>query len=70
MTAIKDIQPTELWSIFYEMTQIPRPSFHEEKIQEWAVNFGKKLGLETIKDEVGNVIIRKPATEGDRKSVV
>jgi len=46
------------------MLQIPRPSKHEEKIQEWAVNFGKNLGLETIKDEVGNVIIRKPATLG------
>jgi dipeptidase D len=72
MTAIKDIKPTEVWSIFYEMTQIPRPSYHEEKIQEWAVNFGEKLGLETIKDEVGNVIIRKPATAGmeNRKGII
>lgn len=64
MTTIKNIKPVEVWSIFEQMTQIPRPSFHEEKIQEWAVNFGKNLGLETIKDEVGNVIIRKPATAG------
>ncbi len=72
MTAIKNIQPKEVWSIFHEMTQIPRPSYHEEKIQEWAVNFGEKLGLETIKDEVGNVIIRKPATKGmeNRKGIV
>lgn len=69
---IKNLKPTELWSIFYEMTQIPRPSFHEEKIQDWAVNFGEKLGLETIKDEVGNVIIRKPATDGmeNRKGII
>jgi dipeptidase D len=64
MTKIKDIQPVEIWSVFDEMLQIPRPSKHEEKIQEWAVNFGKNLGLETIKDEVGNIIIRKPATPG------
>ena len=72
MTQIKDIQPKEVWSIFNEMLQIPRPSNHEEKIQEWAVNFGKSLGLETLKDEAGNVIIRKPATPGmeDRKGVV
>jgi dipeptidase D len=72
MTQIKDIQPTEVWSIFDQMLQIPRPSNHEEKIQDWAVNFGKKLGLETIKDEIGNVIIRKPATPGmeNRKGVV
>jgi len=64
MTKIKDIKPVEVWSIFDQILQIPRPSHHEEKIQEWAVNFGKSLGLETIKDEVGNVIIRKPATPG------
>lgn len=72
MTQIKDIQPTEVWSIFEQMTQIPRPSKHEDRIQEWAVNFGRQLGLETIKDEAGNVIIKKPATPGmeNRKTVV
>ncbi|WP_346863849.1 aminoacyl-histidine dipeptidase [uncultured Draconibacterium sp.] len=64
MSEIKNIQPTEVWSIFDQMLQIPRPSKHEEKIQDWAVKFGEDLGLETIKDEVGNVIIRKPATAG------
>ncbi|MBN2635184.1 MAG: aminoacyl-histidine dipeptidase [Prolixibacteraceae bacterium] len=69
---IKKLDPKPLWSIFYEMTQIPRPSYHEEKIQEWASNFGENLGLETIKDEAGNVIIRKPATPGmeNRKGVI
>ncbi len=72
MTKIKDIQPTEVWSIFDQMLQIPRPSNHEDAIQEWAVNFGKGLGLETLKDEVGNVIIKKPATPGmeNRKGVI
>ncbi|NQU85001.1 MAG: aminoacyl-histidine dipeptidase [Mariniphaga sp.] len=72
MTKIKDLKPTEVWSIFDQILQIPRPSNHEDKIQEWAVNFGKTLGLETIKEEVGNVIIRKPATSGmeNRKGVV
>lgn len=64
MTQIKDIKPTEVWSIFDQMLQIPRPSNYEDKIQDWAVNFGESLGLETIKDEIGNVIIRKPATPG------
>ncbi len=72
MKNIKDIQPKEVWSIFHQMTQIPRPSKHEDKIQDWAVKFGEDLGLETIKDEVGNVIIRKPATAGmeNRKGVI
>ena len=64
MSEIKNIEPKEVWGIFNQMNQIPRPSKHEEAIQDWAVKFGKNLGLETIKDEVGNVIIRKPATEG------
>src|SRR5690554_2602047 len=72
MKNIKDINPTEVWSIFDQMLAIPRPSRHEKRIQEWAVNFGKKLGLETLKDEAGNVIIRKPATPGmeNRKGVI
>ncbi|MGM0621995.1 MAG: aminoacyl-histidine dipeptidase [Bacteroidota bacterium] len=72
MTQIKNIQPTEVWQIFDQMLQIPRPSNHEEKIQDWAVNFGKSLGLETSIDDSGNVIIRKPATPGmeDRKGVI
>ncbi|VAW16821.1 Cytosol nonspecific dipeptidase [hydrothermal vent metagenome] len=61
---IKNIQPKELWENFYKLTQIPRPSNHEEKIQDFIFSFGKGLGLETIKDEAGNIIIRKPATPG------
>jgi len=72
MSEIKNIQPKEVWSIFDQMLEIPRPSRHEDRIQDWAVKFGKDLGLETIKDEVGNVIIRKPATPGmeNRKGVI
>lgn len=61
---IKNLEPKSVWSIFDQMLQIPRPSNQEDKIQDWAVNFGESLGLETIKDEIGNVIIRKPATPG------
>ncbi len=66
------LQPNEVWANFYELTQIPRPSHHEEQIRSFMVNFGKSLGLETIQDEAGNVIIRKPATPGmeNRKGVI
>ena len=50
--------------IFMHLTQIPRPSKKEARASEFAQKFGKDLGLETIVDEVGNVIIRKPATPG------
>ena len=61
---IFNLEPKQVWKHFYSLTQIPRPSKEEEKIQQFMVDFGHKLGLETIVDEVGNVIIRKPATAG------
>ncbi len=69
---IINLEPKSLWENFYSLTQIPRPSKHEEKIQQFMVAFGKSLGLETEKDEVGNVMIRKPATPGmeNRKGIV
>jgi dipeptidase D len=56
----------------YQFTQIPRPSKKEEKAIAFAKEFGEKLGLETMVDHVGNVIIRKPATPGmeNRMAVV
>ena len=69
---ILNLEPKALWKNFYSLTQIPRPSKKEVQVQEFMVNFGKGLGLETIIDEVGNVIIRKPATKGmeNRKGVI
>jgi len=64
---ILSLQPERVWKNFYALTQIPRPSKSEEKIQEFMSKFGRDLGLETIVDEVGNVIIRKPATPGMEK---
>jgi dipeptidase D len=61
---IQKLEPNQLWLNFYNLTQIPRPSKHEKKVIEFVAKFGKDLGLETIVDEVGNIIIRKPATKG------
>ncbi len=67
-----ELEPKALWRIFEEMCQVPRPSKHEDKIQEYAVEFGERLGLETFKDEIGNIIIRKKATKGmeNRKAII
>ncbi len=69
---IINLEPKALWENFYALTQIPRPSKHEEKIQEFMVEFGKSLGLVTEKDAAGNIMIRKPATPGmeDRKGII
>ncbi|MGI6718140.1 MAG: aminoacyl-histidine dipeptidase [Bacteroidales bacterium] len=70
--SIKQLQPNLIWEKFYDLTQIPRPSHHEEKIVKFLKEFGEGLNLETIVDEIGNVIIRKPATKGmeDRKGII
>ena len=62
--SITELDPKIVWKNFHALTQIPRPSKHEEKVSEYLYNFGKSLGLETIRDEVGNIVIRKPATPG------
>ncbi|MFH1118948.1 MAG: aminoacyl-histidine dipeptidase [Bacteroidota bacterium] len=69
---LDNLQPAGLWKYFQEICKIPRPSKKEEKIAAYIVAFGEKLGLETIVDEIGNILIRKPATKGmeNRKSVV
>jgi dipeptidase D len=58
------LKPEWLWFYFGEVLKIPRPSKKEEKIIEYLVNFGKSHALETIKDGIGNIVIRKPGTAG------
>ena len=69
---IRSLEPAEVWKNFADLNEVPRPSKKEERVIEFMINFGKGLGLETIKDDVGNVIIRKPASPGmeDRRTVV
>ena len=69
---IRNLEPKNVWNNFYSLTQIPRPSGHTKKVADFLVGFGKNLGLESFKDEIGNVIIRKSATPGmeDRKGIV
>ena len=61
---MKNQEPKALWASFYSLTQIPRPSGKRKEIADFLVNYGKSLGLETLQDEIGNVLIRKPASPG------
>ena len=61
---IKRLAPEAVWGYFYDLTQIPRPTGHTKQVTEYLKAFGAKHGLETHQDEVGNVLIRKPATPG------
>lgn len=69
---IRQLEPKALWQHFYSLTQVPRPSGKKEPIGTFLENYGKSLGLETLRDEIGNVLVRKPATPGmeNRKAVV
>jgi dipeptidase D len=70
--AVEGLEPQQVWQDFYQLTQIPRPSHHEGKVREFLKGFGQDLGLETIVDDAGNVLIRKPAAIGmeNRKGVI
>ena len=72
MNTIADLSPQVVWKNFYALTQIPRPSKFELEAAKYICDFGKNLGLESFQDEVGNVIIRKPATPGmeDRMGII
>ncbi|MGQ1891736.1 aminoacyl-histidine dipeptidase [Thermophagus sp. OGC60D27] len=67
-TNISNLTPQNLWHYFHALTQIPRPSKNEGEAVRFVEKEGKALGLETFKDEIGNVIIRKPATPGMEKA--
>ncbi len=63
-TDILSLHPKPVWQHFYDLTRIPRPSKHESAVVESVRQFGVDLGLETTVDDIGNVVIRKPATPG------
>ena len=69
---IRQLQPQQLWNKFTDLNAVPRPSKKEERVIAFMKDFGNSLGLQTIEDEVGNVIIKKSATVGmeDRKTIV
>ncbi len=66
------LQPENVFKCFAQVNRIPRPSKHEEQMIGFLLDFGRSLGLETKRDETGNVIIRKPATPGmeNRQTIV
>lgn len=69
---LSGLKPAAVWKNFEALCSHPHPSGHEEAIRQYVYDFAKGLGLEAIVDEVGNLIIRKPATPGmeNRKGVI
>lgn len=69
---ILKLEPAKVWGHFKEILSIPRPSKKEGKIIDYLLSFARERNLEVLRDETGNVLIRKPATPGmeNKKSVV
>ena len=72
MSEILSLEPKALWKNFAALNAVPRPSKKEERVREFIIKFGEDLGLKVETDEVGNVLIKKPATAGmeNRKTIV
>lgn len=72
MSEIKNLKPECIWRNFDALTQVPRPSGHLEKVQQFLLDFAKNTGVEAFKDEAGNIVMRKPATPSmeNRKTVI
>ena len=72
MNEILNLNPQCIWKNFYALTQVPRPSGHLEKIQQFLLDFAKKAEVEAFKDPAGNIVMRKPASAGmeNRKDVI
>ena len=65
--AFEGLKPDVVWSNFKALTQVPRPSGHEEKVREYLLDWGRERGYEGKVDEVGNLLLSVPATPGREK---
>ena len=72
MSEIKNLKPECIWRNFDALTQVPRPSGHLEKVQQFLLDFANRAGVEAYKDEAENIVMRKPATPGmeNRKTTI
>lgn len=72
MSEIRNLHPECIWRNFYLLTQVPRPSGHLEKIQQFLLDFAKKAGVEAFIDPAGNIVMKKPASPGmeNRKGII
>jgi len=69
---ICNLEPKAIWENFYKLTQVPRPSNHEEQAREFVMNWAKENGIHAEMDEAHNILLSKPATPGmeDRRGVI
>lgn len=64
MTFVSELDPRALWRHFDQILSIPRPSKHEEAARAYVKKVADDNGLEAVVDEVGNIVVKKPAAAG------
>ncbi len=65
---LKDLKPALVWSIFDQITKVPRPSKKEEKIRKFLLDFAAAHNIAVKTDAIGNVVMTKPATKGHEQA--
>jgi len=72
MSEIRNLEPQSLWGYFDDLCKIPRPSKKEEKVIAFLMDWAKQHNIEAVKDEVGNILMKKPATPGmgNKKTII
>jgi dipeptidase D len=63
-THLDQLEPSGVWSHFFELTQIPRPPKHEEAVRAHTLAWASTHRFPAQTDDEGNVIVRVPATNG------
>lgn len=61
---VTELKPQAVWTIFNEITQVPRPSKKEGKIRQYLKDWAVKNNIEVKEDEAGNILLSKAATPG------
>lgn len=61
---ITDLQPKLVWECFDEITKVPRPTHHLDKMKQFLVDWANRHNIPVKTDAVGNVMMSKPATPG------
>jgi len=69
---IQNLEPKIVWVFFKQLTEVPRPSKHEEKVREMLISIATRLGLDYTVTDIGNLVVRKKATDNSpsRKKII
>ncbi|MBS1854967.1 MAG: aminoacyl-histidine dipeptidase [Acidobacteria bacterium] len=68
-TSVDHLEPRSVWKHFAALSAIPRGSENEAAAREYVLSLARRLGLDAVQDEAGNVVVRKPARPGRENAV-